>query len=193
MGILQTVQTAANKAFPVLLALTAALCGGCATPARKAPAGPAPGDALRIEPFELEDQFDRLHSYGGGGDRPVVLIAGGPDAAASNTEWDRRVTARYGDRLEIFRIVRLDSVPRLFEPFVVSRIKAEADPPDAAVLLDWEGRIFAMLGLGGDLTNLVLADAGGAVRLVLTGPPDPVLEERLFQGIDILLEGNNEK
>ena len=169
-----------------LLAVVLLLGGGCSAPAAERPADH--GGTLVLRPFRLKDQEDRVHSFTGEGHTPVVLIVGASSAAGTNTEWDHALTARYGARIAIFRIVDLSAVVRLFESIAKSRIRDGADPPGVPLLLDWDGAIATQCGLDTSETTLMVAGPGGRVSASFRGAPDERSLEQAASAIDHLLE-----
>ena len=183
-----------------LLAAVLLLAAGCRTPAaegrtpaaegRTPAAEPQPerGGTLVLRPFTLEDQEGRVHSFTGECRTPVVLIVGASSAAGTNTEWDHALTARYGARIAIFRIVDLSAVVRLFESIAKSRIRDGADPPGVPILLDWDGAVASQCGLDTRETTLLVAGPRGRVSASFRGAPDDRSLEQAASAIDLLLE-----
>lgn len=150
--------------------LAAAVFVGCSSSPPPPPVLPGvAGDAALLPPFELEDQEGRKHRYAGAGETPVVIVVGNRHQSETNIAWDKWITAHYGERVQLYRVLDLGDVAYLFKSFVVSRVRAASDPPGIPVLLDWDGWFRARLPLSEEASNAIVLDRQGHVRLVVSG------------------------
>ncbi len=179
-----------EHSFPFLF-LLAAVFGSCQTRGERTLSEDDPSmptESLVVPAFELKDQEGRLQRYPGTTETPAVFVVAGPDGVDSNIQWDRWLVHRYGETILLFRVMDFSSIPRIFEPIAVSRVRKGADPPGIPILLDWEKRFSSLLPLSKEASTVIVAGGDGRVALVVRGAPDAELKRQVSQRLDSLLE-----
>lgn len=181
----------------LLLAAGVACLGGCSSSpgprAGESSSAAPPSSGPVVPPFELEDQEGRTHRYPGSSERPTVLVLSGREAVPTNKEWDRWLLARYGAALQIYRILDLSDVPRLFRGYAIERVKEGAEPPGTPILLDWEGELLRRFSLRGDSTNILVVRPQGSVSAVVSGAPDAERTRRVAGELERLRDRGSDR
>ena len=178
------------RQLPHLLLTALALCctAGCASGAasrsgQTSSAESAP-EGLVVPPFELEDQEGRRHKYTGRNKGPVVLVVSDRSAVPTNKEWDRWLLGRYGQGIDIFRILDLSDVPGILESYATTKVRESAEPPGIPILLDWKGTFLTSLSLEAKVTNIVVVGPDGRVSLTEAGSPDAERTARVARELE---------
>ena len=116
--------------------------------------------------------------------RVVVIVYGTRGAVDQHSAWGRRVDGDLRARgvyhvedaadqrpVQILALAQMGGIPGSFRGLVRAWVRSHV-PKDFSLWLDWEDSMSARFGAHGDLSTVVVADRDGAVRLVVSGPPE---------------------
>ncbi len=154
-----------------------------------APAPHEDGKGLSVAAFEMKDQHGKVHKYEGKGGKPAVFLVAGRDGVQSNIRWDGWISSRYREKVDLYRVLDLTGVPRLFESIVVQRTRENTGPDGPPVLLDWDCRFASLMALSEKESTVILTDREGKVRLALRGVPEGEAVAKVARTLDPLVGG----
>ncbi|MCE9531154.1 MAG: hypothetical protein K8T89_08525 [Planctomycetes bacterium] len=112
---------------------------------------------------------------------------GSPPAQANKAPVVALPGVREGVRspdVRVLPIACIGKVPEVVKNLIRARVKKES--PETLVLLDFEGKMQSQFGMKEGMSNLVVLDALGRVRLRSTGELDAAKFTKLTQAIDSL-------
>ncbi|MBC7796773.1 MAG: hypothetical protein H7Z37_07870 [Pyrinomonadaceae bacterium] len=116
--------------------------------------------------FELKDQFNKVFTIKFPSEKPQILIFGDREGAEQIESWVRPLTEKYNDKIDIYGIAELSSVPSLAKGFVRGIIKNKVK---FSTMLDWKGDVSQSYGYEKGKANIFLVDKTGRILLKETG------------------------
>jgi hypothetical protein len=137
-------------------------------------------------PFELEDQFKRVHSNENFHGRMIVLIASHGGGSKYNNDWGRAIeggieneTIKEG--ITWLPVADLSNVPFFLKGFVRGFFP---DDKDEWVLMDWEGKFDEAYTFEKDKSNILIFNFEG--RLVYQNTGTEVDHSKLYDIISAI-------
>lgn len=127
--------------------------------AEKKTAG-ADKEKVKAPAFELEDQFNKKFSFKFPAKKLTVFIFGDRVGAEQIEDWARPLYTKYADKIEIYGIVELSSVPWIAKGIARNTIKSRSKN---SVLLDWSGRVSKDYGSENEKANLFIVSPDGYI------------------------------
>ena len=161
-----------RKALPVVLLMLASVASAGDTAPDKAPE------------FTLEDQHKKTHAFKYPRDKPLVLVIGDPGGSKDAPNWANTINAKYGDRIEFWRMGNLSFIPALGRGAARLGIRATSKLP---VLCDWDSSISAKLGAPKGQANVIVISPEGEIVHRSSGKVEPPKLAAVFNIIDDLL------
>ena len=144
----------------------------------------APAVPARLPDATFEDTGGRTLALAALRGRVVVIVYGTRGAMDLHSAWGRRVDGELRARgvyhpdvaedqrpVQILALAQMGGIPVSFRGLVRAWVHSHA-PRGFSLWLDWEDSMSALFGAHGDLSTVVIADRDGAVRLVVSGPPE---------------------
>jgi hypothetical protein len=163
----QVMRGALAGASAVLLLASAAAAGMAALPAAT-----------------FQDQDGEMLDLASLRGRVVVIVYGTRSAVDQHIAWGKRIDGELRARgvygvedpherrpVRILALAQMGGIPEAFRGMLRSYIRLHVEK-GYSLWLDWEDRMSALYGAHGNLPTVVVADRDGAVRLVVSGPPD---------------------
>ena len=150
-----------------------------------------PEPARTLIPYQLEDQFRRVHIRADHLRRPVLVVAGDRHGSAygERSVWAfvhalERIDSA---RVEVVGVADLRGIPRLLRGFVRGKFARSTHEP---VLLDWDGIFATAYALPPELCTMLLVDTTGTIVGRLSGTvPDSAQVAALAMQAHALLSG----
>jgi len=164
-------------------AVSCSVCSGCrprttAGPIVETPRAPAPA-------FSLYDQENRPVSREDIRGKAAAIIAANDSHGREMPAWEEPLSARFGERIAIVRLMDLSGLPRLARSFAQARIKQEMKGDSLA--LDWDGKVFKDFGFDPNRVNVAIVDRNGIVLVRVAGVPDEAARRRVFAAVESAL------
>lgn len=144
----------------------------------------APAAPALLPDASFEDPGGRTLALAALRGRVVVIVYGTRGAVDQHSAWGRRVDGDLRARgvyhaedavdqrpVQILALAQMGGIPGSFRGMVRAWVRSHV-PRDFSLWLDWENTMSALFGAHGDLSTVVIADRDGAVRLVISGPPE---------------------
>ena len=144
----------------------------------------APAAPALLPDATFEDPGGRTLALAALRGRVVVIVYGTRGAVDQHSAWGRRVDGDLRARgvyhaedavdqrpVQILALAQMGGIPGSFRGLVRAWVRSHV-PRDFSLWLDWEDSMSALFGAHGDLSTVVIADREGAVRLVISGPPE---------------------
>lgn len=144
----------------------------------------APAAPALLPDASFEDPGGRTLALAALRGRVVVIVYGTRGAVDQHSAWGRRVDGDLRARgvyhaedavdqrpVQILALAQMGGIPGSFRGLVRAWVRSHV-PRDFSLWLDWEDTMSALFGAHGDLSTVVIADRDGAVRLVISGPPE---------------------
>lgn len=144
----------------------------------------APAAPALLPDASFEDPGGRTLALAALRGRVVVIVYGTRGAVDQHSAWGRRVDGDLRARgvyhaedavdqrpVQILALAQMGGIPGSFRGLVRAWVRSHV-PRDFSLWLDWENTMSALFGAHGDLSTVVIADRDGAVRLVISGPPE---------------------
>ena len=144
----------------------------------------APAAPALLPDATFEDPGGRTLALAALRGRVVVIVYGTRGAIDLHSAWGRRVDGDLRARgvyhaedavdqrpVQILALAQMGGIPGSFRGLVRAWVRSHV-PRDFSLWLDWDDRMSALFGAHGDLSTVVIADRDGAVRLVISGPPE---------------------
>jgi hypothetical protein len=144
----------------------------------------APAAPALLPDATFEDPGGRTLALAALRGRVVVIVYGTRGAIDLHSAWGRQVDRDLRARgvyhaddvveqrpVQILALAQMGGIPVSFRGLVRAWLRSHV-PKDFTLWLDWEDSMSALFGARGDLSTVVIADRDGAVRLVVSGPPE---------------------
>ena len=154
-------------------------------------AGAVFGQKHELVSFEMQDQFEEVHSSGALKNKATVFIIADREGSPASAEWGTALSMLNNQRsntsaVEIRAIAHMQGVPSLLRPFVRRLIRRERSNP---VLLDWAGQFEKAYSIQPGQANILVFDAAGAlhIQIASTGV-NPIDLDRVNSQISLLVE-----
>lgn len=136
-----------------------------------------------LRPFELPDQYGKLHRCEFKQQATVLLVAD-RDSHQDVDSWVSSLKEQYGSRVDLVGIADVSAVPPLLRSLVRNGIGKKFKHP---ILLDWNGKVLAQLPLSKKTTHVFLVIAGGGIIASAQGPADDKTVAKFRVEIDAAL------
>ncbi len=130
-------------------------------------AGDTEASVVRIESFQLTDQFGTAHHVDFPRSRPLLLLVGDRKGSDEIDPWIEPLKKRWSGVSDILGIADVDGIPRFFRSRVTEAIRKSRTKP---LLLDFEGRVTRHLPCEKRTANLFAIDREGRVMAHVSGP-----------------------
>jgi len=163
------------------LFLLICLCLACAVPVLAATLGPL---SDRAAAFQLQDQYEKEHSYCFPRSRVSVLVFADREGSEQIEGWVRPLYERYQDTIDIHGVANLKGVPTFAQGLVRKIFRKSLQYP---VMLDWTGDVATSYESQSGMANLILLSKEGAVAFRITGASNQEKLQQCFNAIDRLL------
>lgn len=137
-----------------------------------------------LPPVSFEDQEGRTLDLAALRGRVAVIVYGRRAGLEHHVQWGKRVDgdlrARGVYRLEdapearpvqILAVAQMGGIPEPFRPMLRAVLRGRVER-GYSLWLDWDDRMSALFGARESASTVVVVDRAGAVRLVVSGPPD---------------------
>jgi len=154
---------------------------------------PLVGAASTLVSFEIQDQFDHLHTDAEFAGRPLVLFGSDRKGSAFSGRWVEAVrealtTAGHAETIQLVEAADLRGVPFFVKGSVKKKFPRE---PAAWVLLDWRGHLARSYGFTRDVCSILLFDPDGRLtyRVAVTELDEEVLSELLSKVMALSSDG----
>ena len=145
-------------------------------------AGVARPEALPTAAFQ-DQEGKTLHLDALRG-RVVVVVYGGRAGIEQHISWGKRLDAELRQRgvyrvedpqdgrpVLILALAQMGGIPEPFRPMLRSLLRSRVER-GYSLWLDWEDVMSRLFGVNEPVSTVVVADHAGAVRLVVSGPPE---------------------
>ncbi len=146
------------------------------------------GQAQYLVPFEMQDQFDVLHSSQDVSGQGTVIIVSDREGSKHSENWGRAIKAIASElavskNISILAVAHIQSVPSFLRSFVRKLIKRDRTDP---VLLDWNGQFNRSYGVKPSLVNVLVFSTEGKLLLHIA---DSTIKHTTLESIKICLNG----
>lgn len=142
---------------------------------------------MKATDFSLKDQFGTTHEIKFPREKVTILAFADKDGSEQLEGWIRPLYERYTDKIDIYGVAELSSVPLIARGIVRGIIKKGTNYP---VMLDWEGKVSKAYSYEKDKANIYLISKTGTVVLKKTGVANEKELNSLYKEIDQLLKSN---
>lgn len=132
----------------------------------------------------FEDQDGRALDLADLRGRVAVIVYGRRAGLDDHVRWGRRLDGdlrargvyRVGDTAEsrpvqILALAQMGGIPETFRPMLRAILRQHVER-GYSLWLDWDDRMSAAFGARDPASTVIVVDAGGRVRLVVSGPPE---------------------
>jgi hypothetical protein len=158
----------------VVALVAAVLTVSCLGRAKPAILGDIPPESRGAE-FTLDDQYGKNYVIQFPLEKPLVLVFADKQGSGQIEGWVRPLYERYLDKVDIWGVAKLDTVPEAVRGMVVGLFKMRVK---YSVMLDWEGTVSNAYGYPGeDALLVVLGPTGAILRRSLGRADEPGLEK----------------
>lgn len=134
-----------------------------------------------LTPFELKDQYGRLHTIAFPRTNLTVVTVADRAGAARVNSWIDPLKERYGNQIAMAGVASLGKVPRPFRGLAQARFRKTWAYP---VMLDWNGEISDRLGSEPEEVTLLAVDRDGTILWRHAGGATQEALRSLFNVVD---------
>jgi len=134
--------------------------------------------------FQLQDQYEREHSYCFPRSKVSVLVFADREGSEQIEGWVRPLYGRYQDTIDIHGVANLKGVPAFAQGLVRKIFRKSLQYP---VMLDWSGDVAKSYASQSGMANLILLNKEGAITFRITGASNQEKLQQCFNAIDRLL------
>lgn len=138
-----------------------------------------------VEPFKLDDQFEKTHSFQFPSLRPIVFSVADMGGQIDGPKWRDLLEEKYGKSIALQSVANLSFLPESMYGAARMGIKATASFP---VLCDYDGSVSAALGAKKDQANVIVVSATGKILHRTGTAPTKEKIEKVFETIDLAIE-----
>lgn len=135
--------------------------------------------------FSLEDQFEKVHSFGFPRNKPLVFSIADPGGAKDAPVWTDAVKEKYGDRIAFWSMANLSFIPALARSSARLGIRATSKDP---VLCDWDGAVSEGLKSKKGHANIIVISKSGTILHRTSGEATAEKLKKAYEAIDSALE-----
>lgn len=132
-------------------------------------AAPAPRPPARLSTFTLADQFGTEHHHAFPRARPLLLLVGDRQGSEQVDDWIPVLKKHWGGRADIAGIADVRGAPRFLRERITDAIRRKRPKP---VMLDFEGKVVAVLDLVARRANVFVIGLDGTVVAKIAGEVD---------------------
>jgi len=158
----------------------ASQAGSTAAAGQTAPRSLPRIDVDSLTDASFVDQFQNEHDFEFPAERVRILTANGKAGANQVQSWTIPLRKEFGERIRIFSVADLTTVPRFLRNHFRRQFQADWKQP---VILDFTGAITDLLPMDPDHVIVLLFDRNGTVRYANAGPADAVKLEEIAEVI----------
>jgi hypothetical protein len=142
-------------------------------------------EGIRVESFQLADQFGTQHSIEFPRTRPLLLLIGDRRGSEEIDAWIEPLKQRWKDVADIYGIADVQAVPRFLRGRITDAIRKSRTKP---LLLDFDGKVTGSLPYEKKAANIFAISKDGRLLAQVSGPYEPGTNssqklDRIAQGL----------
>jgi hypothetical protein len=137
---------------------------------------PARGQPSVLPDVSFQDQEGRHLELAALRGHVGVIVYGGRAAVEQHVAWGKQLDAEmrrsppHSRPVQILALAQMGGIPQAFRPMLRRVIRPHVET-GYSLWLDWDDQMRTLFGAHDPASTVVVADTRGAVRLVVSGPP----------------------